>query len=156
MTTADQPDLQVAGRLGGISRLRSIELQELYWQVHPKIAPLDYPMPRISAATELNFNGTITPGAVNFGVWANVRGLLEDGHELFTLAARYVVGFGVPDDVSVTEAEVIAFGAVTVVAVVLPYIRQLVADVTSRAALPPLVLDTVRIPLPGRPPPTEP
>jgi hypothetical protein len=153
--TTDQPELQVAGRLGGLSRLRSIELQELYWQVHPTGTPLE-PGRTIAAATDLTFNGATAPAAVNFGVWVNVRGLLEDGHELFTLAARYVVGFGVPDEVSVTEAELTAFGAVTVVPVVLPYIRQLVTDVTSRAALTPLVLDTVRIPLPGRPLPSEP
>jgi hypothetical protein len=155
MMTVDQPDLQLAGRLGGIARLRTLELQELYWQVHPTATPFEPGRGIISAETDLSFNGTVTPGAVHYGVWANVRGVLEDGHELFTFAARYVVGFGIPDDVSVTEAEVIAFGGVTVVAVVLPYIRQLVTDVTSRAGLPPLVLDTVRIPLPGRPLPSE-
>jgi hypothetical protein len=153
--TVDQPNLQLAGRLGVISRLRSLELQELYWQVHPTATPFEPGRGIISAATDLNFSGTITPGAVHYGMWTNVRGVLEDGHELFTFAARYVVGFEIPEEVSVTEAEVNAFGAVTVVAVVLPYVRQLVSDVTSRAGLPPLVLETIRIPLPGRPLPSD-
>jgi preprotein translocase subunit SecB len=47
--------------------------------------------------------------------------------------------------------EIEAYSKVTVVPVVLPYLRAVVTDLTAKASLPPLVLDPVRMSLPRRP-----
>ena len=67
-----------------------------------------------------------------------------------------MVGFAPPPELEPNEEETGAYGDVTTIRLVLPYLRSLVSDITARAGLPPLILDTVRIPLPGRPAPLEP
>jgi preprotein translocase subunit SecB len=149
---SDNP-LVLAGRLGHNARLRTVELQELHWQVHPTVEQLIDITPELA----LDVRGNLVGEALNYAVFASVEAKLESEQQIFGVGLRYVVGLVLPDDMDApTEDEIKAYGAVTIIPLVLPYLRAVVTDLTSKAGLPPLVLETVRIPLPGRPRPEHP
>jgi hypothetical protein len=150
----DAPEVRLAGRLGAIARLCSIELEELSWQVWPAQGGQ-----LVGLATALTVEceaGYLSQGSLSYAVNANLKATFPSGEEVFALKCRHVVSLALPPELEPSEEELAAYGGVTTIPLVLPYLRSLVTDLTARAGLPPLVLDTVRIPLPGRPAPLEP
>ena len=150
----DAPEVRLAGRLGAEAHLSTIELAELSWHVCPTQG-----MEVVGLTTELAVEcepGYLSNDSLTYVVSANLKATFPSGQDLFVLKCHHVVGFMLPPDLDPGDEELAAYGKVTTVPLVMPYLRSLVTDITARAGLPPLVLDTVRIPLPGRPTPLDP
>lgn len=86
---------------------------------------------------------------VGYQVTAHIRDD-DKPKELFSVTARFLVGYRVPDGFKLDPATgadvmadlVIANGQMNA----FPYVRQLIADQTARAGWPPLQLDVLRAP----------
>jgi preprotein translocase subunit SecB len=111
----------------------------------PSPEPLLSPI-ALAADASIEVNGASTGTSLNYMVGATVTGTLTSGHQLFQLGAAYLVAFVTPPDLQPTPEEVTAFGNVSVVSIVYPYLRQLVADMTGRSGLPALTIAAHRTP----------
>jgi hypothetical protein len=125
----------------------------LSWHLRPAGAQIVGLASALSLECETVYLGE---GSLSYAVNATVVATFPSGEQLFELSCRHIVGFALPPELELGDEELAAYGQVTTIPLVLPYLRSLVSDLTARAGLPPLVLDTVRIPLPGRPTPLEP
>jgi preprotein translocase subunit SecB len=144
VVTAD--DLaRLAGRIGAAAELLSIEMQDLSFSTVPREITT-YPIPIALSVNLIIEHSRIPPETVGYRVKAQIDGHLSDGKPLFHLEASYVAAFILrgPD---FTEGELDAFGNVSVVQMVFPYLRELTASVSSRSGLPPLTLPAFRVPI---------
>lgn len=87
---------------------------------------------------------TVSAETVSYSIEFRVSG--NDGEALHIFGTFDVI-YNIPGEAQGTQDDLDAFGNVSVMFSVHPYIRELVQSLTVRAGLPPLVLDTLRAPL---------
>lgn len=126
-------DATRAGRIAAIAQLRSLELQELQWEVHPPGEPLDWSAGGLSADLDIELNQSRLPGQLNFGVIARIGGSLADGSRLFDMKSRHVAAFALDPGHEPTIEEIEAFSRTSVLLLTYPYVRQIAQELTTRA-----------------------
>jgi preprotein translocase subunit SecB len=66
---------------------------------------------------------------------------------VLALDCTYQISYNIPEDAQAEQNEIEAFGSTTVLFTIHPYVRELVANISARAGLPPIMLGAMRLPL---------
>ena len=130
-----------AAKVGACVDLRGVSLRTVDAHLPvPKVvtAPLS-----IDVAWSVS-NGGIVGGRVAYTYRLMVN---SAGEETFSISAEWILDYDVGTGVGFDEADLAAFGDVSVSFSAAPYARELVQSLTTRASLPPLVLPTLRAPI---------
>ncbi len=143
-------ELRLAGRLGASLELSEVRLGHLRFEMLAS--------ENISEAKpdlDLDITSAKTDDGYGYGVTLSVVALADPQEWGFTAEVVYFALYEGSKDVEYSEGEVNAFGRVTVLATVLPYLRELIQGLTQKAGLPPYMLPLFRVPLPlAEPSPT--
>jgi preprotein translocase subunit SecB len=116
-----------------------------------RLQSLAFELSQLTLDPPYDFAVTINPGyiagdtSVRYDVAYVVSGT-KDGAQVLTLECTYQASYGLPDDAEVSRADIEDFGASGVLRMLHPYLRELVADVSARAGLPPITLGSMRLP----------
>ncbi len=132
-----------AGRLGASVELQQIRLQHSSFEVLDKD---ELPEPAENTV-DLNYANAIKDAELAYFVAANVLAVTDPPDWGFRSDCLFVVIYKIDESLDLTTEELDAFGKVTVPPTVVPYVRQLIQDMTARANLPPFVLPLWRIAL---------
>lgn len=65
--------------------------------------------------------------------------------QVLALTCVYQVSYLVQEETRLDQADIDAFGSTTAVLTLHPYMRELLADMSGRAGLPPIILGTMRV-----------
>ncbi len=87
---------------------------------------------------------------IHYSLYVRLAQDAGDEDPVFTLQAQLALNYECPETLEVSDEDALAFGTQSVLFSSYPYFRELVHTMTSRTGLPPLVLGTLRLPIPHR------
>ena len=143
MTTPTPEEARrAAGRLGQIAEIEALVLRRLHWTTNE--VQFDPTLP-IKAEPTFNVAQGKTGTLLRYQINASITGRVAAG-ELLRMESSHEAFFRIPDNDPTTEAELAAFGSVTVFFMVFPYIREELHRLTGNAGLPAILLAPLRVP----------
>lgn len=132
---------RAAGRIGKVAEIEAITLRQLHWTTNELGLQAEEP----NIQPTINIAHGLRDAVLRYQVRATFTGMVTAG-ELFRVESVHDVFFRLPDDDEPSEGELEAFGMVTVVFMLYPYLRQELQHLTACAGLPPVLLRPLRVP----------
>jgi preprotein translocase subunit SecB len=134
---------RIAGRIGATAQLQAITLRELRWTMPEINIPPGLP---IDLRPEFEAQGTVNPGIVAYKIRTVVSGVIPDEIEIFQFCVEYHAVFTLPEGLEITQQEVEAFGSMSVMMMLFPYVREALQSTAARAGMPGVTLQPIRAP----------
>jgi preprotein translocase subunit SecB len=140
--------------------LNDVRLESLHFDLESPGVPPPYSL--ADSDVNLSWHRDEEQALVVYRVAMNLKavGAGEDqaGDEqvVFTANIANVILWDLPPELEASDEDLEAFGRVTAVFTVYPYIREEIQSVTARAGLPPLTLNVLRSPIEPVATPTDP
>lgn len=132
-----------AARVAGAAQLQAIVLRDLQWMYPEQQVAAGLPIELLPAfEAEL----ALPPGLLVYKVTTDIRGLIPDNVELFRLVVTYQLVYSVDEALQVSQEEAEAFGSVTVMFQVFPYVREILQNLAGRAGVGQILLQPIRVP----------
>lgn len=144
VTSEEDRTRQLAGKVGAQVRLGDIRLRRIDAELCDPAAEGPY---EVGLSVQPTFDEG--EGVVVYSVAYRLEATAEGNVTVLRGDIEFSVLYELPPDHGFDENDLAAFGEVSVLFSVHPYIREVVQSLTSRFGLPPLVLDVLRSPLHG-------
>ncbi|MHB8244035.1 MAG: hypothetical protein ACYDGN_01600 [Acidimicrobiales bacterium] len=136
-----------AGRVGAFAELRSVELRSVTFTSVPGLPVGPSPIPLITNVS-LNITHAEPASPLGYLLTADVVAQLPTGDVLYSMRAEVVSSFEWPSEADLPAPEELdAFGTVSALPMMFPYVRELFGSLTGRSGLPAVTLPPFRLEL---------
>lgn len=132
---------QRAGKVGALADLRSISLRTLDARL-PELDGSDGPID-----LDVSWETTLQPSEPTLLMYVFHLALGTSAGRDLHVDCEFELVYSLPEEAELDDEDLEAFGDISGTFSAFPYARELVQSLTSRAALPPLVLGTLRAPI---------
>jgi preprotein translocase subunit SecB len=125
--------------LATIADLQGIRLYSLTLQLGPQVLDPPYEL-GVAIDPSVETKGT----ELRYDISYSISGTKETA-QVLALTCVYQASYLIPEDTQIEQADINAFGSTAVLLTLHPYLRELLADLSARAGLPPITLGTMRL-----------
>jgi preprotein translocase subunit SecB len=131
-----------AARIGARADLADVRIRRIDAEL---FAPS--PSPPFTVDVRVAPAASIVDSKLVYEVCYEVSSMDSKKRPVFAATIALNLLFELQEDVALAEADLSAFGEVTVLLMAHPYVREILQSISSRMGLPPLVLEVMRFPM---------
>lgn len=131
-----------AAKVGGAVTLLDVRLRKVDAELKMPAAEPPFHL-SIEISPGLNLSNDVMAYDIDY----RLRSTDEQGREVLTALIGLSLFYETVSEAEFEDADLLAFGQVSVVFTAHPYVREIAQNLTTRMGLPPLVLDVMQSPL---------